>query len=72
MRSTDKEKLEEMTLAVELWQESGLSQRAYCKQEGYTIRGQPLLKSYFKGSCCMDKLKARIGSSFTFVTYLRK
>jgi hypothetical protein len=37
MRSTDKEKLEEMTLAIELWQESGLSQRVYCEQEGYTI-----------------------------------
>ena len=37
MRSTDKGKLEEMTFAIELWQESGLSQRAYCEQEGYTI-----------------------------------
>jgi len=37
MRSTDMEKLEEMSLAIELWKDSGLSQRAYCEQEGYTI-----------------------------------
>lgn len=37
MRGTDKEKLEEMTIAIELWKESGLSQRAYCEQENYSM-----------------------------------
>lgn len=36
MEKDQKNRQEEMYLAIELWQESGLSQRAYCKQEGLT------------------------------------
>lgn len=45
MRRSEKRK-EEMYLAVELWQESGLSQRAFCEKEGisYQVFGYWLRK----------------------------
>jgi hypothetical protein len=40
MRRSEKRK-EEMYLAVELWQESGLSQRAFCQKEGLNYQVLP-------------------------------
>lgn len=49
MRRSEKRK-EEMYLALELWQESGLSQRAFCQKEGlnYQVFGY-WLKKYRQG-----------------------
>ena len=36
MKKSDSEKREEALLAISLWQESGLSQGAFCRREGIT------------------------------------